>query len=898
MRSFYKLPLRIRSLFRKSTVEEELSEELRFHLEKLIEQSVTRGMTPEEARYAALRELGAVEQIKEECRDMRRMNHIENFIQDLRYGLRMLAKNPGFTAVAVLTLALGIGPNATIFTVLNAVLIRPLPYQDPQRLVLIKEKLPELTSDPLNVPASDIGDFQRQNKSFSAVAGFQPLHMELSGGGQPERIAVTRVSPSLFPLLRVAPMLGRTFADEEDHPGTLVTVLSYGVWKSHFAGGPEVLGKTVLLDRRPYTVIGIMPQGFEFPLDSEPLQPASLWVPLALTPEELSDYGDNYDYEVVARLKPGVTHAQADSDVDAIAHRILQAYPVPESIKSGIRLGAVTVPLREAVSGRVAKLLWILFGAVGLILLIACANVANLLLARTADRQKEIAVRAALGAGRWRLARQFMIESALLALVGGGIGLLLAAWGMGLLVVLSPADLPAIGGISVDGKVLGFTLGLSVLTAILFGAGPALAIAGTDLSQTLKENAAGTGQGVHHRAVRSVLVVAEAALALMLLVGAGLLVRSFNLLRKTDPGFKTEHLLTMSLDLPEAKYQRGEEVLSFYQRLLDRLQGLPGVGSVGAGTSMPMVNTNWDHVFTPEGYEGGVGGGRPDSWHALVLGNYFQTLQIPLIRGRYFTDQDRQGSLPVVIVSESIVKRYWTGQDPIGKRLHWGPPQSRDPWLTIVGVVGDVKQLKLGEPTSLHTYQPYLQLQDHWTSGLGRWLTVATRASGSPPDLASAVKASVWSLDRELAIAHLETVEQAVSHSLASPRFVTLLMAAFASVALVLGSVGLYAVVSFNVSRRTHELGLRMALGARPADVLRLVIGQGFKLTVLGVGIGVAGALGVTHFLSSLLYGVRPTDPGTFVAVSMILTGIALLASYIPARRATKVDPMVALRYE
>jgi putative ABC transport system permease protein len=855
-------------------------------------------MTPEEARYAALRELGAVEQIKEGCRDMRRVNYIENLVQDVHYGLRMLAKNPGFTAVAVLTLALGIGPNATIFTVLNAVLIRPLPYQDPQRLVLIKEKLPELTSDPLNVPASDIGDFQRQNKSFSTVAGFQPLHMELSGGDQPERIAVTRASPSLFPLLRVAPMLGRTFADEEDHPGTLVTVLSYGVWKSHFAGRPEVLGKTVLLDRRPYTVIGIMPQGFEFPLDSEPLQPASLWVPLALTPEELSDYGDNYDYEVVARLKPGVTHAQADSDADAIAHRILQAYPVPESIKSGIRLGAVTVPLREAVSGRVAKLLWILFGAVGLILLIACANVANLLLARTADRQKEIAVRAALGAGRWRLARQFMIESALLALVGGGIGLLLAAWGMGLLVVLSPAELPAIGGISVDGKVLGFTLGLSVLTGILFGAGPALAIAGTDLSQTLKENAPGTGQGVRHRAVRSVLVVAEAALALMLLVGAGLLVRSFNLLRKTDPGFKTEHLLTMSLDLPEAKYQRGEDVLSFYQRLLDRLQGLPGVDSVGAGTSMPMVNTNWDHVFTPEGYEGGMTEGRPDSWHALVLGNYFQTLQIPLIRGRYFTDQDRQGSLPVVIVSESVAKRYWPGQDPIGKRLHWGPPQSRDPWLTIVGVVGDVKQLKLGEPTSLHTYQPYLQLPDHWTSGLGRWLTVATRASGSASDLASAVKASVWSLDRELAIAHLETVEQAVRHSLASPRFVTLLMATFASLALVLGSVGLYAVVSFNVSRRTHELGLRMTLGARPADVLKLVIGQGFKLTVLGVGIGAAGALGVTHFLSSLLYGVRPTDPGTFVAVSIVLTGIALLASYIPARRATKVDPMVALRYE
>ena len=898
MRWFYQLPLRLRSILTRRRVERELTDELRFHLERQIAEHVAQGMHPQEARYTALRELGGVEQIKEECRDMRRVNYIENLIQDIRYGLRMLAKNAAFTTVAALTLALGIGPNTAIFTVLNAVLIRPLPYQDPQRLVLIKEKLSELTSDPLNVPASDIGDFQQQNKSFSAVAGFQPIHMELSGGGQPERIAATRVSPSLFPLLRVAPMLGRTFANEEDHPGRLVTVLSYGVWKSRFAGRPEVLGKTVLLDRRPYTVIGIMPREFEFPLDSEPLQPASLWVPLALTPEELSDYGDNYDYGVIARLKPGVARAAANSDVDAIAHRILAAYPVPESIKSGISLGAVTLPLREAVSGRVAKLLWILFAAVGLILLIACANVANLLLARTADRQKEIAVRAALGAGRWRLARQFMIESALLGLVGGGIGLLLATWGMGLLEAFSPAELPAVGGIGVDGRVLGFTLGLSVLTGILFGAGPALTITGTDLTQTLKENAPGTGQGVRHRTIRSVLVVTEAALALMLLVGAGLLVRSFNLLRKTDPGFKTEHLLTMSLDLPQAKYQRGEDVLSFYQRLLDRLQGLPGVERVGAGTSMPMVNTNWDHVFTPEGYQAGMAEGRPGSWHALVLGNYFQTLRIPLIRGRYFTDQDRPGSLPVVIISESIARRYWPRQDPIGKRLKWGPPQSQDPWLTVVGVVGDVKQLKLGEPTSLHTYQPYLQLQDRWTSGLGRWMTVATRASGSPTGLTSAVKGSVWSLDHELAIAHLETVEQAVSHSLASPRFVTLLMAAFAILALILGSVGLYAVVSFTVSRRTHELGLRMALGARPGDVLRLVIGQGFKLAVLGVGIGVAGALGVTHFLSSLLYGVRPTDPLTFIVLPVLLMGVALLASYIPARRATKVDPMVALRYE
>jgi predicted permease len=892
------LASRFVAMFRKRRLEQELNEELRAHLEMLIEENVRRGMSREEARYVALREFGGVEQAKEAYRDQRGLPMFETLIQDLRYGVRMLAKNPSFTAVAVLTLALGIGANSAIFSVIDAVLLRPLPYRDAQRLVQIKETLPLLGPEPANVPAPDVLEFQRQSRSFSSVAGFQSIRYELSGAGQPQRVAAARVTSELFPALGVAPALGRTFTKEEDRPGSLLTVLSFQLWQSRFAGQASVIGKRVDLDRKPYLVIGVMPPGFEFPLDSESGQ-ADLWVPMAFTPDELADAGDNFDYGLIARLKPGATRAQADADVQSIASRILETYPA--SMRSEINLGAVTISLREAATGHVKALLWILFGAVGFVLLIACANVANLLLARSVGRQKEIAVRAALGAGRARLARTFIAESLLLALAGGACGLLLAVWGVHLLLALGPAGLPLAGAIGINTRVLAFTLGVSVLTGVVFGTAPALAVYDSNLSEVLRESARSTTQTVRHHRMGAALVVGETALALMLMIGAGLLVQTFARLRSIDPGFETQHLLTMSLDLPEVKYQRGEDVMSFYQRLLDRLRELPGVQSVGAGTSFPMVNTNWNHIFTPEGYNFGAGERAPFSWHTLALGDYFQTSRIPLVRGRYFSEQDHAGSLPVVIVSESIARRYWPGQDPIGKRLRWGPPQAppgaTDPWLTVVGVVGNVKQRELGEQISFLTYQPYLQLNDAW-AGLGRALTFTARASGDPANLASALRASVASLDRELAISHLETVDQAISQSLAPQRFNLVLMAAFAILALLLGSVGLYAVISFSVTQRTHEVGIRMALGARRAEVLKLVVGEGFKLTLIGVAIGEAGALALSRFLESLLYGVRPTDPLTFVGVSLLLLAVALVASYIPARRAMRVDPMVALRYK
>jgi putative ABC transport system permease protein len=887
--------LRFGGSFTRRRHEREMADEFESHLQMHIEDNVREGMTPEEASRQALIKLGGMDQAKEIYRDRRRLPMLETFLQDVRYGTRMLRKNPGFTAVAILTLALGIGPNTAIFSVLNAVLLRPLPYRAPENLVLVKEKLPKLTPEPVNLPAPDVLQFQHENKSFSALGGFEPQHEELSGSGQPERIIAARVSPDVFPILGINPFLGRTFTSEEDRPGVTVTVISYRLWQRKFAGDRDVLGKTLSLNRKPYTVVGVMPKGFEFPLAAAS-DLADLWVPMGFTPEEISHMGDNFDYRAIARLKPGVTFAQANEDVAAIAYQILQTYPA--SMRNDINLGAVTIPLSDAVRGRVQTLLWVLTGAVGFVLLIACANVANLLLARAAGRQREMAVRAALGAGRWRLARQFIIESVMLAVAGGALGLLAAVWGTPLLMKWVPIGLPTVGTAGMDTKVLGFTLALSLVIGILFGAGPAFASSEGDLNQALKESGRSGGLGIRHRHVRSALVVAEAALALILLVGAGLLVRSFTLLSRTDPGFSTQHLLTFSLDLPQAQYQRGEDVLSFFQRVLDRLKVLPGVHSATASSSVPLVNTNWDHIFTPEGYQGGAGDKMPDSWHSVVLGDYFQTLQIPLIRGRFFSDQDRQRSQRVVIISESIAKRYWPRQDPVGQRLKWGPPQGNSPWLTIVGVVGDVKQQGLDERTSFHTYQPYVQLPDVWPISLGRALTVAVRASGAPASLASDVRVSVWSLDRELAISHLETVDQALSQSLASPRFATLLMGAFALLALVLGSVGLYAVISFSVTQRIQEMGIRMALGATSADVLGLVLGQGLKLTLLGVGIGIAGALGLTHFLSSLLYGVKPTDPATYVAVSALLLGVATLASFIPARRATKVDPMVALRHE
>jgi putative ABC transport system permease protein len=812
------------------------------------------------------------------------------FTQDLRYGVRMLGKSPGFTAVAVLALALGVGANTAIFSVVNTVLLRPLPFKDSGRLVLLQEGIPKLGVRAIPVCAPDVLDYERQNHVFEELGAFRTTSYDLSGLGEAERVRAARVSAGLFPLLGVQPALGRVFAREEDQPGHLVAVLSDGLWR-RFGADPGVVGRTVALDRKPYTIIGVMPPRFEFPLRGPQFhsEPAELWLPMAFTPEELRVRGDNFNNSVIARLKPGVTLARANADVMAIARRIQELFP--PDVRKDFNLEASVVPYREQVVGGVRTLLLVLLGAVGFVVLIACANVANLLLTRAAARQKEIAIRTALGASRLRLVCQLLSESALLALLGGALGLLLAYWGTDLLVAVIPGSIPRSQEIAVDLQVLGFTLALSLATGLVFGAGPAVAATRTRVNETLKEGGRGSAAGVHRSRLHGALIISEVALALVLLAGAGLLVRSFIHLRETDPGFRPQQVLTMSVSLAPSKYAQPEQVRAFFQRLLERLQSQPGVKAVGAGTDLPLEGS-WLRAFSAEDRPEPEAGKFPVIYHTAVRGDYFEALGIPLKRGRYFSEQERPEAPCEVVLSESMARRFWPGEDPIGKRLKWGARQTETPWLAVVGVVGDVKQAALEVETQPHTYEPYWQAEHRRT-----W-QIAVRAAMAPSALTSAVRAQVRALDPEQPVTRVRTMEQVISTSMAPRRLNMFLLVVFASAATLLAAIGIYGVMAYSVTQRTHEIGVRMALGARRGDVLRMVIRQGMTLVLIGVGIGLGGALALTRVLASFLYGVKPTDPLTFAAVSVLLAAVALLADYIPARRATRVDPMIALRYE
>jgi predicted permease len=812
---------------------------------------------------------------------------METLIQDLRYGMRALLKSPGFTAVAVIALALGIGANTAIFSVIDAVLLRPLPYKDAERLTLIWHSYPQINLAEASICPPCYREYRDLTTSFEQVAAQTGWSVNLTGTGEPERLQGSRVSYNYFATLGAEPAHGRGFLAEEDQPGNnRVVVISHGFWVRRFGSDPNTVGSTLTLDGNSYAVVGIMPADFVVP------QSVDIWTPIAFTPEQLAanNHGNEF-LTVIARLKPGVGMGQAQAEMDTLADQLRPQFYGEGSW--GIKLKS----LREQLVGDIRFALIFLLMAVCFVLLIACANVANLLLARASARQKEIAVRTALGASRTRIVRQLLTESVLLSLLGGVLGLGLAYLGIRLLVLGVPQNISSsiVGWrhIGINPQVLGFTFLVSVLTGVVFGLVPALQASRPDLNETLKEGGRSGSEGGRRNLVRSVLVVFEVASALMLLVCAGLLMRSFMRLMDVNPGFNPQNLITMQLTLPRSKYGENTQMSAFYGQALERIKALPGVQSAAFGTNLPMTGNNTSASFSVEGLQVAPGESSPHGDPHLVTPDYFQAMQIPLLKGRYFTEQDSKDSLPVTIIDDVLADRYWPDQDPVGKRIagHFDSKAGQLNWRTIVGVVGHVKRYGLDGKVKEQYYFPEAQRTQPN-------MALLVRSASDPARLVPSIRDAIHAVDKDQPIYRVMSMEELVSNSVAQKRFSMLLLAIFAGVALLLAAVGIYGVMSYSVTRRTHEIGIRMALGASRADVLKMVVRQGMTLTLIGVGVGLGVAFLVARVMSSLLFGIGSHDPATFIMIPAILTGVALGACFIPARRATRVDPMVALRYE
>jgi len=886
------LLFRLRVLLRRKSTEAELDEELRAHFEHQVEKYVQSGLPPEEARRRVRLEFGGLEQVKEECRDARGVNLIETTIHDVRYGLRMLCKSPGFTAVALLTLALGIGANTVIFSVVNAAILHPLPFRDANRLVTLWATSRTIGfSGPGTLTDPDYIEWRKQNRVFSEIAAFRGQSSNLTSLVEPVRLTGATISSSLLRVLEVDPALGLPFAPEEERAGhDRVALLSDRLWRSRFGSDPRAVGRSIKLDGEFYTVIGVMPARFGFPNE------ADVWTPLTLASD-----ARNATLQVVARLKPGVSIERARGDVALIEKRLDEQRHPQEA--GGWEWHVTLVPLRQAVASDVRTSLLVLFGAVGLVLLIACANVANLFLARATTRQHEIAIRKALGASRTRVIRQVLTESVMMAVFGGALGLLLAAVGQSFVAkavsllprsLASPSAAAHIASTGIDSWVLGFTLAVSVLTALLFGCAPAVQASRGEVDDSLKEGGRRSGTGRGRAYLRDGIVVAEFALALILLAGAGLLTRSFLRLTKVNPGFEPQSVLTLNLSLPDSRYVSARSMIDFEQQALDRLSALPAVKSAGGVFGLPLGNLAVAGDFTVEGQATPAPGTPPFiAAKEVIGGGYFKAIGIPLIKGRYFDEHDSETAPHVVIVSESLARHFWPYEEAIGKRLK--PGFSDDGWCTIVGVVGDTKQHTLEEAPSPSMYLPYAQAPVPF---LMHDITLVLRTASDPLSLVAPARHAVQAVDPDLPVFDVATVEQLVYRSVSGPRFNTALLAIFAALAVVLAAVGIYGVMSYTVAQRTREIGVRVALGAGASDILGEMVRHGMLLAAGGIATGMIGAWAVTRFLSSLLFGVRPTDPITFALVPLVLAVVALVACFMPARRATKVDPMVALRYE
>ena len=871
---------RLRALFRRESVLRDIEEELRIHVEMETEINIKRGMPPDEARAVALKSFGHPGRNTERGYDIRGGGWLEALWQDLRYGARMLFKQPGFTAIAALTLGLGIGANITIFSVVNAVLLRPLPYPDADRLVFLWSEAPAQNIRERASAYANVADWREQNKSFEDIAASDPTVVTLTGAAEPEQVMSVRASANLFPLLGVAPMLGRTFTADEEQQQARVVVLSHGLWRRRFGASPNVLGQTLEIDGASSQVIGVMPERFRSGKETP------IWEPHTLFPDweaQKAQRGTG-SWQVVGRLKPQVSLAQAQVEMSAIAQRLEQAFPVANK-----GLGVNLVPLQLHYTGSNVRLaLWMLFGAVALVLLIACTNVANLMLARGITREREMAIRIALGAGRIRLMRQMLTESALLSLLGGAVGLLIASWGIRAILSFSPPNIRNLDSVTIDTRVLAFTTVVALLTSLLFGLAPALKISQAQPGAALKEGRS-AGGGVSGRRLRSLLLITEFSLTVLLLAGAGLLLRSFSKLQAVDPGFDPARVLHMQLT--PARNGTADQWRFFYQQVSERIAALPGVEAAGL-TEEIFRSGNPDGLITIEG-------GSPDSSATaripfsedVISEGFFQTLRVPLRKGRFFNAQDNQAAVRVTIINETMARRFWPGEDALGKRFKLGPAQSTNPWLTVVGVVGDMRRQSLERQPIAQIFQPYLQSS-------ARRLILLIRTTGEPIHLAPVVRSEIRALDKTVLVNGIATLESQLDQRVAERRFQTWLLALFSALALLLAAVGIYGLMSYTVTQSTREFGIRMALGAQPRDLVRLVIGHGLVLSATGVVIGLVAAFALTRVLAGLLFGVTTTDPTTFLVAPLVLLLVALLACFVPARRATKVDPMVALRHE
>jgi putative ABC transport system permease protein len=873
----YTVPLRLRSIFRRAQVERELDEELRFHLEARIQQEIASGRSPEQARYASLHAMDGMEQRKEECRDMRHMNLIDNLVRDVRYAVRTLAHSPGFTLAALVALALGIGANTAVFSVVNTVLLRPLPFADPDRLVMVFNYTPRGAAS-----MADFLDWRARNQSFETMAVFEvnPFtnsRFTWTGDGEPEQVAGYRVTAGFFDTLGVRPILGRTFTAGEDEPGRpRAVVLSERLWRRRYGANPDVLGKTAVLNGRDHTIMGVMPTGFEFWN-----RDVDAWAILPLDPP--SRRGPFF-VRGVARLKPGVSVEQASAEMRVMASAIERTHP-----QSYHQLRIPVVPLRDVVVGDIRPMLWVLSGAVGLVLLIAVFNVANLTLGRASARNQEIAVRLSIGASRGQLVRQLMIESLVLALIGAGLGTALAVWGVAALRSVGPADLPRLSEINVDRRVLVFTVLASALSAVLFGLVPALTASGRALGLSLKDGDRG-GESRRQGQARTVLVGAQVTLSVVLLIGAGLLIRSFSLLGQVDPGFSAspERILLMFVAPPSQRFNKPGAFATYWNHLLDRVRAVPGVEEASLSNVAPPDRSMFGDSYEIEGKALPSDSVRYSAPVVpYVSHDYFKTLGIPLLGGRSFDRRDTPNSPRVTIISDALARRHFVSENPIGQRIRFGGQS-----LEIIGVVGDVKYRGLhrdNEPT-------FYQLSPQAHRGEDMWLLI--RTSRNAGDLSATVRQEIRSLDPGVPLDQIGTMAGAISQSVAVLRFRSLLMTVFATTALALAAIGIYGVVAYSVARRTREIGVRVALGATPSGVLALILRQGSRPVVVGIAVGLAGAFALTRVLQGTLFGVTASDPLAFAGGVVALSAVAVVATLIPALRAARVDPVTALRQE